>query len=49
MQQLLVDAMSGASMSFGLAELREGESVVEAIARADSEMYRARKAARKDF
>jgi diguanylate cyclase (GGDEF)-like protein len=41
-QRVLVQAMSGASVSFGLAELQPGESVVEAIARADSEMYRSR-------
>jgi diguanylate cyclase (GGDEF)-like protein len=45
-QQLLVDAMPEATVSFGLAELGPQESVVEAIARADREMYRARRLAR---
>ena len=45
-QQLLVEAMSGASVSVGLAALEKDESVVEAIARADREMYRARRLAR---
>ena len=45
-QRLLVTAISGASLSYGLAELRAGESVVEAIARADAEMYCARRIAR---
>ena len=45
-QGLLVDAMTGASVSFGLAELQPGESVVAAVARADAEMYRRRRIAR---
>jgi diguanylate cyclase (GGDEF)-like protein len=45
-QQLLLDTMSNATVSFGLAALRPDESVVEAVARADAEMYRARRLAR---
>jgi diguanylate cyclase (GGDEF)-like protein len=47
-RQLLLEAMPKASVSFGLAELRADESVLEAIARADTEMYRARRVVRED-
>jgi diguanylate cyclase (GGDEF)-like protein len=45
-QQLLGDAMSGATVSVGVTAVRPDESVVAAIARADGEMYRARRVAR---
>jgi diguanylate cyclase (GGDEF)-like protein len=45
-QRLLVTAMSGASVSIGLAELQPDETATEAIARADGDMYRARRASR---
>ena len=45
-QALLVSALLGASLSFGLAELRPEEPVLAAIARADDAMYAARKLAR---
>jgi diguanylate cyclase (GGDEF)-like protein len=45
-QRLLVGAVPGAAVSFGLAELRPDETVIEAIARADAEMYSSRRLAR---
>jgi len=43
---LLAEALAGASVSYGLAELRSDESVVAVIDRADAEMYRRRRLAR---
>ena len=45
-RQLLLEAMPNASVSFGLAELGADEPVLEAIARADAEMYASRRVAR---
>jgi diguanylate cyclase (GGDEF)-like protein len=47
-RELLLEAMPNDSVSFGLAELGAGESVLHAIARADAEMYRNRRIARGD-
>jgi diguanylate cyclase (GGDEF)-like protein len=45
-QGLVTEGLSGASVSFGLTELRHGEGAFHAVARADSEMYRRRRLAR---
>jgi diguanylate cyclase (GGDEF)-like protein len=42
----LADAVPGASVSFGLAELRADDSLDEAIARADRAMYASRRSSR---
>jgi diguanylate cyclase (GGDEF)-like protein len=42
-KQLVADAIAEAGVSFGLAELRQGESAFAAVARADTEMYRRRR------
>ena len=44
--QLLTAAMPHASISFGLAQLRTDETALAAVARADAEMYEARRVAR---